>query len=343
MTTPYLAEAREYKLTWKNLLTTAREIPEYKLLTAKRYVNPRGYEPWEDVANVLAIYCLLGYRLDWRTLRHDFTTKTAVIASGRAARNASPVYWLTAPLLESFLHTDLPDWIGEIEPSIPYGILMLPKGVIKSPDNEDIKYICFEYAKRGMAFEPLQFGRNIIQMSPADADGIAWTTCTDSSILYASSTGLPNNESDWQCGQKHFDSIRRFGEVDETAESQFLRLIDSIVLQTLLVMVIEPLLLTNSVKELRPRSGIGFKHPIAKELPADALWSPNWIGKYYKVPQAEADASSEVEAVRRSYREKRPHFRRGHLRRVAVGPREEQKREWRWIKPVRVKLNANTK
>lgn len=183
-------EIQQYHQVWKQLLTEGQKLREYKLLKERKYANPRGYQTYEKVSQLMATQILNGYRLPWDLIKTDFAAHTATTINTQIANMQAPVYWLSQSLLESFLHTDLPNWICGMQRPVPAAILMLPMGVICSPDGESINYIAFRHTK---AFEnppSIKFDQQLILTEATNFDYITWTTTTELGTVYASCTGL---------------------------------------------------------------------------------------------------------------------------------------------------------
>jgi len=74
----------------------------------------------------------------------------------------------------------------------------------------------------------------------------------------------------------------------------------------------------------------GLARPAKKGKPE--LWSPNFLGKSYRI-RHDAAASG-------AHASPRLHWRRGHWRHQAVGPREAPGHKLLWIEPVLVSAAA---
>lgn len=207
-------------------------------------------------------------------------------------------------------------------------------GVICSPDGESINYIAFRHTKAFEKPPSIKFNQQLIVTEAIDFDYITWTTTTDLGTVYASCVGLQMMEDgDFDHGKHHFDVYDKLGiKIDEKAENVFLRTIDSIVLQTLLLMQIRPNIVTNSSASVSASLGFSKTH---KQQHAYPVWSPNWIGKEYSaVKQIQATGARSG-----NHASPRQHWRRGHFRRIVVGSKSENQRQWHWFEPVLVNAN----
>lgn len=303
----------------------------------RRYADPKGYESYERVVKTIASQVVAGYQVPWNLLITDFVAANATAVSTQVAQAQAPVYWLSPPLLESFLHTDLPNWICGIQRVIHLGVLMLPQSLMRSPDGEAISYIAFRHTKAFEEPPEIKYNERSVRIEPKNFDNIVWTTTTASGVIYASSTNLRMNEEgegELDSGNNHFETFTNFGiEVDRSAEDKFLYTVSSVLLQTLLLMQIRPELVTAS-SQLQASPGLGFNQAAKEKRSASQLWTPNWIGKEYAAPKHNSTTTTKTGTG--THASPRPHWRRGHFRRVVVGKRDQNQREWRWFEPIRV-------
>lgn len=369
------SKEQQYHQIWKQLITEGKLLPEYKLLKSKKYTNPRGYLPYKEVIQLMSSQILNGYKYPWDLITTDFATHTATTINTQIASTKAPAYWLSQSLLESFLHTDLPNWICEMQRPIPMAILMLPRGIIHSPDGESINYVAFRHTK---AFEnppTINFNHQKIITEVKSYDYVTWNTVTQSGTVYASCIGLQMSaEGELDHGQHNFGGYEQLGiEIDEKAENNFLRTVDKILLQTLLLMQIRPNIVSTAIEEITTHSsGLGFL--TSKKQVPQSTWSPNWIGKDYVAKKVNTyikeDNSSVVfsglhgESLSASWKslgeakphpkisakippvearssQRQPHWRRGHFRRIVVGSKTENQRQWHWFEPVLVNANLS--
>ena len=104
---------------------------------------------------------------------------------------------------------------------------------------------------------------------------------------------------------------------------------ENIVVQTLLLMQLQPQIVASGSSS-HSQPGLGFGKSKQQKEPRE-IWTPNWIGKDYRRRQTQVDAFGAETHARI-----RPHWRRGHFRRVVVGKRDQNQRQWRWLEPVYV-------
>ena len=115
-------------------------------------------------------------------------------------------------------------------------------------------------------------------------------------------------------------------DIDVSSEEDFIKLIDTLVLQTLLYMQVKP----NSVSEQETTLGFGTGKKGKDKKAENSFWKPIWIGKNYRIQSKKISGGAGTHAS-----PKMP-WRKGHWKRVSVGRREEDRREWRFIEPTLV-------
>lgn len=108
-------------------------------------------------------------------------------------------------------------------------------------------------------------------------------------------------------------------------DASFLSDLTALALRIVLVMQARPDLVDSGLRIARPA-----RHKKGRER--SALWHPNFIGRDYSPPSQPAAASSREGP--------RAHWRRGHWRNQAVGPRTASEHRLRWIEPTLVGLAA---
>lgn len=298
----------------------------YQRLASRCYATPAGYASYSIVVERLASdFALMNLGTP-----DDYAASLSIAISAYLAEIQAPVYWLSQALADSLQHTTLPSWIGDMKRPIPGAILMLPPDLIQTPDGESVDHVAFVHCLRGET--------TIAQDGGCQLDHIYWTTRLPSSTVYSRDIPLKLNEEQ---SQDLFPRERleyNVDQVDADAETAFTRTIDQLLVQTLLIMQLRPDLLEVGA-EIKSSRGRGFSSVRSTET----KFSPNWIGKSYQTPIVEEPQREDAVArdttetgISRTHASPRSHWRRGHLRRVLVGPREQGQREWRWIEAVLV-------
>lgn len=323
---------QKYQKDWERFLSEAVKLPEYKLLTQRQYSNPRGYQKFEQVIQMVIAHIYSVYHLPWESLNSHLTISNALALIFQIAQTQAPIYWLSASLLETMLQTDLPKWIYGMKRPVQLGMLILPENTIYTPDREPVDYIAFRHTLAGEAPPSINFNNQRIEIAANKYDYITCATTTRSGTVYITNFGLQLSEEDdaLNHGEPNFQSYDELGiQLDKDAENNFLRLMESIIVQTLLLMQLQPQIVTSGSSS-HSAPGVGFGKSKQQKEPHE-IWTPNWIGKDYRRRQTQVDATGTE-----THASLRPHWRRGHFRRVVVGKRELNQREWRWLEPVYV-------
>lgn len=315
------------------LIAGAKKSPEYRALMRRRYRTPQGYSDYAEVALDLAghYYSLKHVPAKFLSNETAFAENIVFFLAGYIAKFQSPVYWLAEPLLEAMLQTQLPTKIvaAGLKRPIPAATIMLPKGKIYSPDNEQVTYLSFAHTLKDEPTPVFLVGNQKIAVDPAPFDSLSFATTVERTTIYASNSGLYADDSgeldrgDWKPSEVF--SLTHEELNPEEIELDFLKKLESIVLQTILFLQTRP-------DFLEMGDTVGFGGAVAKQRnpqkQCNLLLNPNWIGRNYQ-PKREHLAPQGTHASPRT------HWRTGHHRRVAVGE-GRQERRWHWFEPVLV-------
>lgn len=299
-----------------------RQLVEYHKLVTRRYREPSGYASHRSICYELAKavwnaqVCPGG--LDW------VTTESAFIAY-QVAHLEAPTLWLNNALAVALKETDIPDQIIGLKRVLPAGIIMLPKSLFKTPDDQHLTFIAWIHQLPEDEIIDINLGARCTITSPHLEHGqISWFSGLPSGEVYHGNIkclpdGVEFGAIDLTTNLQHFM------EVDEGAESEVLAILERLITQILLVMQVRPDLV-DEARITQVTQGVGFK----KSKAETEAWSPRWIGKNYVIRE-ETVAAPPGGGTHAS---PRPHWRKGHLRRIPVGPREENQRKWHWIEPT---------
>jgi hypothetical protein len=311
-------------------LKLAKKSPWFHKLK-RSYPDVAGYESFSTVAQHLAFnlfslfFCLDRELLTPQDFLADFAWSSTVLAAWTLAHNPFPVWWLDKDLFEAFDQSDIPKAVANLQVSVPFGILMLPRG-IQNPDGESCHWISFEHFSAGHQLPIMQFGLHTIASLPVDCEKLRWLTVLQNGTRYASTVEFAGDHlvhgSFGTVGDEGAPDANR----DVELEQQFLNRVEKIIIQTLLYLQIRPDDLTAPQKVPVSHKGQGFG---GQKSSTDRL-TPLIIGQQFQ-PQTERISRSSHS----THATPRTHWRRGHWRRVAVGE-GRQERKWRWIQPVLV-------
>lgn len=301
----------------------ARESDLYCSLNAKRLHTPSGYLSY-SLATLRAATAVQK-RLSIQGAFHDANFVTTAVVTKILADNQAPVYWISKSLCEALMETNLPSHVFGMRRAMPWGWLMLPKNFLKSPEGPDVEFLQFHHRLATDSELSVNIGRRNIPVEQGQ-DFVAWSTILygSSSVIYSGSLNIAPELTELE------DSVidlafARSGD-DPEAEGAFTQKVSKFLLTVLLVLQAKPDLLTQEHS-----LGFGQTTPNGKkpQKPATDLWTPNWIGKNYRPP---------VERItpQGTHASPRTHWRKGHLKNVVVGSRDEGKRKEVWIEPTLV-------
>jgi hypothetical protein len=235
-----------------------------------------------------------------------------------------PVYWLKRDLLTAFLRTDLPELIYGMKQVIRHGLLMLPnQQELISPDGEAVQWVQFSHFLAEDFENTIEVSPNVQLDSKEKVDKLRWATMLSSGIIYSNLIGLERGEDNKPIsGDLTINDIFKVMEqnTDVDTETQFIQKVDNLILQTLLFLQTRP---DDVVAEIPESKGFS-------QSPGKQKLAPIWIGYRYQIQKERSPLGESGQRQRQSA----GWWRRGHWRRVPIGKREENLRDWRWIEPT---------
>ena len=292
-----------------------KHSPAYRRLMNNRYRNPAGFPTWESVACTIAAFDRLMY--DMPPSERDWTIRASAAICRTLIQDRAPCYWLSKPLAEALMATDLPP-VADLRKVVPVGVLILPTGLLRNPDGYSVDWVGMlqlDHHEYVAEFQQM-YGR-----LPPGGSRVALTHVLPSSAAYSQNVAIFPDDDKPRRGDFHDDTEGR-AVVDE--ERRFTHNLSDLLLKCLLVMQSRPELIemAQAQADVLPTTGRRGKGKNAGEI----LLTPNWIGKDYqprRAPQGGTHASPTT------------HWRRGHLKRVAIGEGRRD-RKWVWIEPTLV-------
>lgn len=257
---------------------------------------------------------------------NDTTWQIGVCSALDIFNEQIPVYWLEKSWLKMMLDTDLPKVIDEINIPFESALLLLPQNLIISPDNLPLDWVYFKYIKKGKYWRDIIIEGDrftptrSIQYLPTEVDKITWVTSIQG-IIYQSTIEVSQGEI--KRGDFNLFNYPEgfYPEANEALKEKiFTESVGDLIIKMLLFLqihpeVLETLIGQDSSLSHRPRTKKNTK------------LSPRWI----KNPSETTTINKRVPTG--SHASPKTHFRRGHLRRVAVG-KGRSDRKWVWIKPT---------
>lgn len=300
-----------------------------KLLNLYNYQKVKGYCPLEQV--ILAILMMTNGNQDSLDVSfntdnyvEDKTWQLGVSSAFDIMQKDIPVYWLEKDWLKMMLSTDLPSVIGDFKIPFNEALLLLPDNLIISPDKFPCQWLYFKYIPAGEIWNDLKIEGNqyknpyILKSVPQTVDKITWVTSLYG-LIYQSTLEINQGE----INRGNFDTFNcpaslHLQQADILTEDRFIHNLNDLILKMLLFLQVYPdilneLIVNESSKIHLPKNKKNLKR------------SPRWIKNTQLV--------SISYSAKGSHRSPKTHFRRGHIKRVAIGEGRKE-RKWIWIKPT---------
>ncbi|MDJ0579643.1 hypothetical protein [Crocosphaera sp.] len=222
------------------------------------------------------------------------------------------------------LSTDLPSVIGDFNIPFNEALLLLPDNLIISPDKFPCQWLYFKYVPAGESWVNIKIEGNehkkpyILQSVPHKVDKITWVTSLYG-LIYQSTLEINQGE----INRGNFDIFNcpvslDLQEADILTEDRFIHNINDLILKMLLFIQVYPEILNELIVNKSSKIN-SYKNK--KNLKR----SPRWIKNTQKVSISYEEKGS--------HRSPKTHFRRGHIKRVAIGEGRKE-RKWTWIKPT---------
>lgn len=278
----------------------------------RRYQVPNGYVSPKKVAGRMASHLAFSSRME---ASGDATSIMSLEVVKRLVEYKVPTYWVGRELLEALTRTNLPNIHGsELNWPMPAMLFMLPKDVFFNPKGASVYFI-------GVALCP---NRSLV----------CWTQVDEPN-------GPPNYAISEFVHQRVLSEIRNarirddieiiaYEKEDSEAEKSFTTTLLTLGINLMLIMNVRPQLV--EMGEIVQPLGFGGKRATDPEAP----WTPNWIGKHYRLKREQTLKSTENnQSDAESGITLRTHWRKGHLREQRWGEGLQQVKLI-WIEPVLV-------
>lgn len=200
------------------------------------------------------------------------------------------------------------------EPPIQTFMLLFPANAVKTATGDNVDYCVVHLSDRNHREWSIgsDFGITIPYLEhehdrkPTSAD------CDSRGTVWFSGSGLYSD------GQVVHTDDQIGADIATPQDLAFLRKMRSIVLQCMMAMSYRPDLLDESSLPAEGRA----RSPVIRN-PKPQVWYPRWLGKDYRLPRQYSIGSGR-------HANPRPHWRKRHEKRVAVGPGRTD-RKWVWI------------
>jgi len=242
-----------------------------------------------------------------------------------------PMFFIASDMLQAVTKTDMDEPVEWLTMKLPYetAILMLPENNNIGLPEEKLHFIV--YGRHGIGthslpgIPPFHVGNKgfiiaALYTHPADP-GLHWY------LAHLVDTYSPKTRLHHLFGDGEIPTLVTSGHakirdgkwsIDEplnTTEANVLEDIGTVTFGTLLALLARP--------ELMTRGRLEHRRP-AKKGPTE-IWSPNVIGKHYRLPQPAYQGGTHASP--------RMHWRRGHFRSQPYGPQHTLRKQI-WLEPV---------
>ena len=297
-------------------LPTIKQLKELPLTPGERsilnrqYREPRSYYPWKIVAQNLVMKSYMS-----RSPNIHMASEAIRLAMGVhywCCKEQAPVYWLDANLFEALQHTDVPDFV-DLPLVVPAGIIMLPSP-LRTAEGRSIHYLPF------LHISAQELAKNLPRELTAAIKG-EQTLCVtgfDGEFDYVRTAHIVEGK-----GLDRDANEQMQGMTLQNPDTELVHRFTDLVFQILLVMATQQHLVKEAVpKNRRTAQGFGKAY--------DTFLNPIWIGRNYA-----HSSNSSANVPQGTHASPQTHWRRGHWRRVAIGPGRRQ-RKWNWIQPTLV-------
>lgn len=296
---------------WRQQLKAARKSMAFKILTARKYRDPRGYMAFEKVALLIAAQTLhdaSGLELA------DFAQRKASGISACLAQSAAPIWWLGQELGFALLRSQCPpaSILLSGRRTYPYGIIMLPSSFLINPDGNVIDFIAWQWMLPGEVCRArLADGSTMdVGSTDADCDTLHLLAMGQAGTTYALGFGPEPSSND------NFHLSSYYENPDMDAERIFTSSIRSVAIQSILLL--------SSREELV--SGNGSHGSLKSPSNSKKLSDPRWLGRFYKSQRTRhSKGGSHASPVL--------HWRAGHWRQQPVGEGRRH-RKTIWVEPT---------
>jgi hypothetical protein len=285
-----------------------------KIRSARPYKIPKGYLSWRSLSALVTIAATV-----FDKPGHDPQARTVFWRMVLWLIQDAPLYCISAELLEAFAQTDIldrPGLLQGLEAPIPTFILLPPIGALKTPAGDAVEYMIIHvsdrrYPERSRG-KSAEFAIDLPRLEHQEEIVVHCGVSDESGIVWFGGIGvLPD-------GSLQFE--KNITDEHEAGDPAFMAMMRSLSLQAILALQYQPELLSDEPPPPRPK---GFSR---SKQPQPTCRSPRWLGKDFKAKTQDSAPGTGTHASPRT------HWRRGHLRRVAIGEGRCD-RKVVWIQP----------
>lgn len=259
----------------------ARKTREFRQLFSRNYRTVGGYPSWDSICEAIAVELLALAIVSPALLQVDWVKNISLPNYYWSVYKKAKAWWLGRELADAFLHSEIRENVLDLKKITQFGLIILPKEFLYTPDGEEVLFISFSHWEKGEAAPPIDKPL-LVEFKPCEFNQIILCTTTTEGTTYASSIGLRRTKNFiLDRGVWHDNSLLSPDrKKQKEIESEFLSKLDNIVLQSLLVLQNYP-----EYVEAAPRVLKG----VANTKKAGRPNEPSWIGRnfrYRRIPKA---------------------------------------------------------
>lgn len=327
----------DFRRDWeKKIQEHKKMIPQaWKAVCPRRYTPPNGYENPQlysgSIINVLM-------RLATNNISQDFISGTIATIASQLVEYQVPTFFIMEDFARAVAATEPPDYaISDIHFPMPAMVFMLPLAFTREYSGYDCRMMAVAKVPIGQYPKQEHIGelgiiRKVVNdcerfmahyLVPIDGIEVDYTATypTEKKISQVTVEGSRVIADNWDVYAAKMGLTLR----DEKQDSEFNTKMNAFALRLLLAMTARPNLIEKGVclrEEKVKKHGKGY----------DALWTPNTVGRGYRLVYNRDIDRKEVE----SGVHVRMHWRRGHFRKQPYGMRDTPQYKVIWIDPILV-------
>lgn len=241
-------------------------------------------------------------------------------------QNRFPVFALNKNLAEAFLNSDPPKNVSNINPFALGGVLLLPQGLLKNPDGNELQYLCFRFVKAKQVLTNTILGMPIDSIYPPFNQIRCCSLLGISAYCFDFFADRDETHEVGDTDSNDFYPSIASGISDKDAETRFTSQVKNLLLQTFLYMQFK-----TSDLPMASNATQGFSRYEQKSASVKPL-TPIVIGQDYKIKKETIPDRDRTSSG--THASPIAHWRRGHYRQQAIGSRDNKSHKTIWIEPI---------
>ncbi len=256
----------------------ARKLSEFKQYKSRNFRDVKDYPKWDSICEALSVELLGIFVSHNALLQIDWVKNVTLPNYYWGAYKKAKAWWLGRELAEAFLQSEIKDNVLDLRRTTRHGMIVLPSQFLYTPDGEEVMFISFSHWEEGETAPPISERSIKVEFKPCEFNQIILCTSTIEGTSYASSIGLrkvgdsPLDRGQWQENALLSPQRKKEREI----EAEFLRKLDNLVLQSLLIIQAYPEYVEVPAKPLK---GVANTKKVGK---GSGFNEPTWIGKNFR-------------------------------------------------------------